>query len=429
MNRLILNKIDYIVLFSAFLPYLIINKGIRIEHLVVYLLFLILLLKGSLFNFKKNSSLTVIFLFILISYVVVISSLVNDLPLDRSFLSNFENYIETIVLFLIFNSLLAKKKFFTKDRMLGINTFFHFLLAINTCIILLEIFTPFADYFLRFYVDNDLEGYSRNATNSMGRYMGVFNQPLESGFAYSLGLLTWVYNFTNKGGISKLLQIILLLLILIGGLASVSKVFIFGGLIISSILFFVQLKNKTTLLFLIIGLISFYFVTPFLIKDWQGYSYLEEKIIGITSELSVRSITAGRIGSETGIYSAVGKKDISLFYGQGFTLGDLPYFDSEYIQIIYQGGGIALIMYLLMIIKNFRTCFFLSNRFSKEKIFLFAILVLGLFTALGGPVFLMNRVRIFFFLQLFFLYKLSQVRFFKKRRMKSSIINETSTAY
>ncbi len=163
-----------------------------------------------------------------------------------------------------------------------LNTFFHVLLALNTCLIFVEIFTPFAEVFQKFYVKMDEDGY-RFATNSMGRYMGVFNQPIESGFAYSLGLLTWLYNYTKLKTGNRILQLILFAFIIIGGVASISKVFFIGGILLFVIMFLLlgSIKNKITLV--VISFIFLLFVVPVFISDWKGVDIFMSQFSGITT--------------------------------------------------------------------------------------------------------------------------------------------------
>ena len=422
LRKYILKRIDYIILFSAFLPYAFVNAGVRIEHFVVYTFFLMLVLNNKIFKFRKHSFAPVILLFALLVYFVSAMSLANGVVLDASYISNLENYTETLVLFLIFSSLLLKNPFFTSERMVKLNTFFHLLLALNTGLVLIEMFTPYADYFLGLYVKSDGGGY-RTATNSMGRYMGVFNLPMESGMAYSMGLLTWLYNYLKKNRKNFLFEGLLFLAILIGGIASVSKVFLIVGILLFVAVFFMIGSFKKKLLFLIFGTISIMLVVPLISSGWHGLSILESQFIKITSNFSLNNITAGRLGSGSGIYSWVLNQDTaSLLFGNGFTQGDLLHLDSEYMQILYQGGLVSLLLYLVIIVKLFIRCLSLGKALYAEKIMLLALLLLGTFTALGGPMFFMNRVRIFYFIQIFFLYKLSHtamVKFRAKRNLGS----------
>ncbi|MCW5516899.1 hypothetical protein [Muriicola sp. Z0-33] len=352
-------------------------------------------------------------------------SFANGLDPDAMFLSNFENYIETLILFLIFNSLLIKREYFTIERMIKINTFFHLLLFVNTGLVLIEMFTPYADYFLELYVKNDAEGY-RTATNSMGRYMGVFNLPMESGMAYSMGLLTWLYNFTQKKNKKIILEFLLFLAILIGGIASVSKVFLMVGAILFVAVFFMIGSIRNKLIFLFVGIFSLSTLVPLLTGGWRGFRILESQFIKITTNFSIDNITAGRLGSGSGIYSWVLNQDIlALIFGNGFTQAGLLHLDSEYMQILYQGGVISLCLYLAILIKLFIRCVSIDSKFYKERILMFSILLLGAITAIGGPMIFMNRVRIFFFIQLFFIYKLTHM-VFVRIKTKETAINEPS---
>ncbi|WP_143057790.1 hypothetical protein [Maribacter orientalis] len=290
--------------------------------------------------------------------------------------------------------------------MLNLNTLFHVLLAFNTCLIILEILTPYAEYFLPYFVRSPEEGL-RIGTSSMGRFMGIFDQTFISGFAYSLGLMTWVYNFEKKRVKNLLFEGMLLLLLLIGGFASVSKVFFIVGILLSLGLFLFIAKTGTKIMALVFGSIFVLFIAPIFINNWIGIDYLQELFYGIVGETSLDKITSGRLGNDTGIYSTVLPQDFPMLIGAGFTLYNLPFFDSEFVQFFVQGGLIAIVLYFLILLKNISIWFSLKRKFYKEKGLLFAVLVLGFITAFGGPVFLMNRVRVFYFLLLFFLYKIS----------------------
>jgi len=409
-----------LVLFSAFLPYVFVNAGIRLEHLFVYAIFLMLFFRQNFFRFRKQSFSNVLFLFAILIYFIGTISLAKGLEPDAMFISNIENYIETLVLFLIFNSLLVKREYFTIERMIKLNTFFHFLLALNTGLVMIEMFTPYADYFLELYVKSDTAGY-RTATNSMGRYMGVFNLPMESGMAYSMGLLTWLYNFNQKRRKNIIIEVLLFLAIVIGGVASVSKVFLIVGILLFVLLFFVIGSIRNKLIFLFVGVFSIAVLVPILTDGWNGLRILEIQFIKITSNFNMDNITAGRLGSGSGIYSWVLKQDtFSLLFGNGFTQGNLIHLDSEYMQVLYQGGLISLILYFFIVLNLFIRCLSINRKFNRERVLLFSILLLGTITAIGGPMFFMNRVRIFYFLQLFFIYKLTHMVFVKIKSSKPS---------
>ncbi len=399
-------NIDYILLLAIFLPYIPGGNGLRVEHLIVYSVFLILLLRGRILRFRMHSHSTVLLLYGLIFLHVCISSVVNQVPADLKFLANFENYMETLVLFLIMNALLFRKGYFTQERMLRLNRFFHILLAANAVLILFEIFTPLADPIIQYYVQGGGEEF-RQDTNSMGRYTGVFDIVFAGGFAYSLGLITWVYNFSIQRKKDLLFQVILLVLILIGGFASVSKVFFLGGIVISAFVFLRIGGVKRKISLTILGSFAIALIAPYFVEDWKGFGLFSEYWSRFVQGSAIETISSGRLGSDKGIYSMALSSDISFFFGQGFTMGDLPYFDSEHVQFYYQGGIVAIIAYVLIYIKNYQLCSRLGNRLSAERILFQAVLLLGIFTAFGGPVLFMNRVRIFFFLQIFFLYHLS----------------------
>ena len=428
MKLFFTKHIDYLLLMAIFLPYIPNGNGLRVEHIIVYSVFIFLLLARWIPRYRIHSYSTVLMLYGLIFVHVSISTIINQVLTDLKFLANFENYLETFVLFLIFNALLGRKQFFTKKRMLKLNRFFHILLAANSILILFEIFTPYADNIIQYYVQGGGEGF-RQDTNSMGRYTGVFDIVFAGGFAYSLGLITWIYNFSVQRRKNLVFQVILLILILIGGFGSVSKVFFLGGILISLILFLRLGSIKPKITLAVLGSIAIALIAPYLIEDWKGFGLFEEYWNRFMKGSAVETISSGRLGSDSGIYSMALNSDVPLFFGKGFTMGNLPFFDSEHVQFYYQGGIVAIIAYILIYLKKIQLCFSLKRGFETERMLFLAILLLAIFTAFGGPVFFMNRVRIFFFLQIFYLYHLSfAFSPILKRKSPTALSSKSQTA-
>lgn len=425
MIKKILSYSDFLILFSTFLPYVINSIGLRFEHILIYFIFIVLLIKGEIVHFKKLKFTSVIFLLFFIIIIISFSTAINEVNFDLEFLATFENYFQTFVLFLIFNRLLLSENFFSIQRMIRINLLFHILLSLNTCLVLMEVLTPYAEYVLPYFVRGTEDGI-RMSTSSMGRYMGVYDQTFISGFAYSLGLLTWIYNLEVKRKKNILLDGLILVLILIGGFASVSKVFFIVGILLGVGLFLFVGKTKTKVMAMVFSSVFLFLLAPVLVDNWAGFEYLQELFFGIIDESSLTKITSGRLGNETGIYSVVLQGDFPVIFGKGFTLSNLPFFDSEFVQLFIQGGIIAIFLYFLIILKNFLIWLSLKKVFLKEKALLLAVMILGLVTAFGGPVFLMNRVRAFYFLQLFFLYKMSCS--IQNNKDKRKLFNEFSNS-
>src|SRR5690606_27003034 len=196
------------------------------------------------------------------------------------------------------------------------------------------------------------------------RYTGIFNQPMEAGVMYSIGLLTWLYLIEKVKKI-KIIHILPLFLLVISGLLSVSKIFIFGGLA----LFFVGVffnKNiykiifKLTFITLILGWIAYHF----LIKSWSGLNYLLRFFQG--NENMIHLLTAGRFGSEnsqqSGLFSRVWEQS-PLF---GFGLGVNEVYDSGFYQVFAVSGiiGFSIFIFLLLKMVSKALAFFSVNNFN-----------------------------------------------------------------
>src|SRR5690606_6260889 len=88
---------------------------------------------------------------------------------------------------------------------------------------------PVVQYFVGIGADTQTDaGTVWQRAAQLGRYTGLFNQPLEAGLAYSIAGLCWIYAVavTRK---ATVLKWVLLVGVVIGGILTVSKIFVFGG--------------------------------------------------------------------------------------------------------------------------------------------------------------------------------------------------------
>ena len=105
-----------------------------------------------------------------------------------------------------------------------------------------------------------------------GRSAGVFNQPIDGGVAYSIGMLIWFYLFDKSNSAYKLKFIIILPILIVGGVVSGSKVSQFLGIILS-LIYLISLGNaaKFFLNFKIIIVFFFLLILGFIgIQVWSG---------------------------------------------------------------------------------------------------------------------------------------------------------------
>ncbi len=384
-----------LILISAFGPYIFRNSGVRLEHLIIYPLAVILLIRYFL-NPKKATPRIyhiILTLWLLLIFWLILITYFTKETFSFFIIAEMENMIQPLALLFILGELLKELSFDEQIKFLKVAAWvIIILLALNA---ILSIATIFVDtwsivhWFLR--GDNFLETvWGRSLTN--GRYLGIFNQPFEAGLAYSIGLLLWVYLLLRQKAGSFLLLNVGILLIA-GGLLSISKVFLLGG-IPAAILFAVWVLNTRRakrlggvfiLLVIVTGLLSNF-------QRWVGAQYLmrlfDYKQVSKVGALSLYS--GGRLNQS----SFVGHLfrlvwDVSPLVGFGFGVNFA--LDNAYLEFFYQGGLIALAIYLgiltILGLSFFRK---LASGLIEAKMALLLV-ALVLFAGFGAPVLTINR--------------------------------------
>ncbi len=384
-----------LILISAFGPYIFRNSGVRLEHLIIYPLAVILLIRYFL-NPKKATPRIyhiILTLWLLLIFWLILITYFTKETFSFFIIAEMENMIQPLALLFILGELLKELSFDEQIKFLKVAAWvIIILLALNA---ILSIATIFVDtwsivhWFLR--GDNFLETvWGRSLTN--GRYLGIFNQPFEAGLAYSIGLLLWVYLLLRQKAGSFLLLNVGISLIA-GGLLSISKVFLLGG-IPAAILFAVWVLNTRRakrlggvfiLLVIVTGLLTSF-------RRWVGAQYLlqlfDYKQVSKVGALSLYS--GGRLNQS----SFVGHLfrlvwDVSPLVGFGFGVNFA--LDNAYLEFFYQGGLIALAIYLgiltILGLSFFRK---LASGLIEAKMALLLV-ALVLFAGFGAPVLTINR--------------------------------------
>ncbi len=401
-NRISLNK-RWLELFpvslivAAFGPYIFPGYGIRFEHIWIYSLLLFIF---PLFILDQRSMLwpsallKILILLFGITFWTLGASFFGGYPRESflKYVSSIENYIQPAAI-IILMAALAKYQ--------GYEYFFHCLrrlcivlislLCLNSIIAVLSIFLS-VENVMRPFVESCFGGKSVwELAFSMGRYSGIFNQPVESGLMYSLGLLAWGYlNRISKQ--TGFWEYIILFFLLIGGALSVSKVLIFGGIPLLIIYWnpFLDFRKNFNVQFILAAIVAWagiLYITHF----WDGLSFLTMffTVKGNTNLLEL--YTAGRFGAEYSTmishFNEVWQK--SPLYGFGF--GAISCFDNAYLEFFLQGGLVALTGYLTLLVVYFRYSLSAFRKGYEEGRLLLGMFVLVMGGSLGAPVLTINR--------------------------------------
>jgi len=412
MNNLIsstFKNYPIIILVSAFTPYISPTSGIKGDNIIIYLfasLALVILITRQKFMFNKN--LTIIF----VIWVSVFIFLFTRTIFGGGFISSYaliaeiKNFSQPVAIMFIFLVMFFREKFEYIDLLLKrASIVLIFLLNINTIWIFLGMSFDLLNINQYFVREVALKAAGNN------RFSGFFNQPMEAGIAYSVGLFSWMYLVSKKHINVKMKYVIMLALIFVGGIVSVSKIFIFGGIGIFflNLIFRKNFLKKSKNLFLWIPIIIPISVT-YLSNNWQGGSYFNRLFMfeNIKEQGFINLITAGRFGGE----SSQQKKlmgmiwESSPFIGQG--MGSQKIYDSAFFHFFSSGGLIALSMYILVIfyLIVISLNFFIYNYIREEAVYFFNIVAIIILASFGSPILTINRasVIIWVFVALLLLY-------------------------
>jgi hypothetical protein len=237
-----------------------------------------------------------------------------------------------------------------------------------------------------FWASSGADGTVAANAAGLGRYCGVFNQPAEAGLAYGLaGLCAW-YVWRDK----PKRMYLLLIPIVLGGLISVSKIFILGGLPL--ILWLVWRNRKTgariSLLFITAGLVLGLAQSGFA-DQWSGLQYLTRLLSPPDNGSALGFLTAGRLGSGSslaGVFSEVHR--VSPWWGFGAPGLQVAY-DNGWTEAYVVAGVAGLVLYTLILLVLWRIGRADPDRERRTLVTCVAILAAG--GSLGVPALTANR--------------------------------------
>jgi len=391
-----------ILIISAFGPYVSNKIGLRVEHLLIYPLFILLLFKMAIrpvsLKFTKTIAFVLLLLLAATIWTFLVTCFVDNGVAYSKILSSAENYIQPIALIFVLVSIIPNDKRKILNYLETACFVIPVMLNINTIISIAQIFTDtwvFVKYFVRTDLITEFSVWRNSA--SMGRYCGIFNQPIEAGIAYSIGLGSWVYIISKEKRID-LMKIILLIGLLIGGFLTVSKAFILGGLPLVIIYLYFAIGLQYILKFksffkIFLVLIILVPLSLSLEKIWKGANFFSRLFNWDPSsgKSFLSFYTAGRFGSDQSTVIYLFLKTIQESPLNGFGFGAFSPLDNGYIEFFYQGGFVGLLFYAMILYYLFRHIFKNFNNSPDECRLLAFLMILVLGAGLGAPVLTINR--------------------------------------
>ncbi|MGO1544574.1 MAG: O-antigen ligase family protein [Gulosibacter sp.] len=372
-----------IINIATFGPYL--SANIRTEQLAVYGFVLLL---TPLILRRSVPSMGLAFMLPWIAYVLI--SLVGIAAPTRvsaafasgSVLAGLDNVLLPLVIMLLIWAAIpiddAESMFLLVLKIVAVAMAFNGALAImSTWLELSPILQPFWGGSGEFYVAANSE--------QMGRYTGIFNQPAEAGALYGIAGLATVYAWRHR----MLWQLLLITLISLGGLLSVSKIFVLGALPIV-LIYWIWSQRGHRKLTLLVGLVTMIFTILMsgILANWTGAEYLG-RLFETQDGGLLDLYSAGRFTEDSMFNTVVAEAlRVNPISGVGASGWQAPY-DGFIAEALVVGGIVGLLCQLAVLAGLFWLSWRLAGR---ERIFAFLFAVLTVGAGLGFAPLTANRV-------------------------------------
>ena len=386
LTKLSFTTVQGVLILSAFGPYIINDLGIRTDHLVIYTSFSYILAKAmlngsiNLINEMKFIIIILIILF-LIPFVMLLYNNIYTLKM----LASIENYLQPIAVIIIVC-------YGCKHNNLRINKLiylFLFLLCLNTAFSVISILYDTDEAMSFFLRTGSTEGAIPVGMSvmSQSRYTGIFNQPFTAGLAYSVGLFGIMYLYSCEK--SRFILGLLTIIVFIGGIITVSKVFFPLGVFIALYMLFQY--RKINIILILSAL--FTIVLSVLPLFWDNIYFSRLLAIPSSVNATLELYTSGRLGiSNVNLNYAEKIYNDAFLIGYGYATNTYAP-DSAYVDYLSQSGVIGVCLYIVLL-GYLGFSIFRSRINRNQKILLKGLFYLLILAGVGAPVLTINRVSI-----------------------------------
>jgi len=349
-----------VLIASAFGPYVVAGAGIRTEHALIYPCVAIFLM-SSRWSIVWPKSITVLFtvLAIEMGWLAVVTFIIGlgsniDAPPTLKVVSHFENVVQPLAVIVLVMLIYQKHPRQINRALLNkVALTIILLLVCNTIVAGASIFVDLAGVMDPFYASSAFSPDSAWQDHMvMDRYTGIYNMPFVSGVSYSLGILLWAYRVRIAGSIGSI-DLMLLIGLALGGLLSVSKVFIIGGVLV----FLVYLRPlniitnsfRSAALSIIAISVTLLVGVPWLgsLEDIETFDRVMQYLTAWQNSDDLLAVyTANRLVPGESIIIPLFVEAWQEAPVAGFGLAASTMLDNGYLEAFYQGGLIALLAYL-----------------------------------------------------------------------------------
>lgn len=422
-NARTISRVPSWILLAAFGPYLF---GVaRVDQIIIYPLAILAVMTlflrsrtGILFQ-PTVSTIFLVFVSVTLYTLLITVGGERHYELLGKVVSGFENYAQPAAVILIMG-VFVRPRSETEAVVLfrSICRLLVILLSLNSVLVILSVFldlSPVTRYFTTGLLNQDNLSTSALAAR-YGRYSGIFNQPVESGLTYSLGLFCWAYlSHAKRRSLTR--DYLLLWLMLLGGILSASKAFILMGVPLFIVYWlsarrlfdFQRLPELATGRFIFSALLGSC-STALVFGSWSGLGFVTRLFTFREDQNLLDLFTGHRFGTDTSQLKDILTRtwNDGFLFGLGF--GAETIFDSAYAEFFVESGLVGLIGYVLVLGCIGWLALEKSGKGSEERRLLLALWVLSVGVGIGAPVLTLNRFGAIFWVVFMLLYEIIHSR-------------------
>jgi hypothetical protein len=386
-----------LVLLASFGPYISQGAGLRSEHVLLYpltavALFLIMVGRRTLLSVHPLPVVAALLLANLL-WITLVTALAPRFTSFALVAAQIENMVQPLAVLVVAGTFArAATLEHARDAVRLACLWLIGLLVANTLLSVLSMFVNVSPFIERFLREEDGLGSVWMAAVDLGRFTGIFNQPMESGLTYSLGLLAWGH-LTRAYAMRSVVGYVVLFLLLLGGTLGTSKIFLIGGLPLFLVYVF-SLRGIGRLLFnarlwLVVG--AGIGGLAVLLANWRGRSYFEILMSSSSRWDMLTLITGGRFGGGDTLVKDLFRRVARESPVFGFGFGAEHTFDSTYAEFFVMGGAVSIVLLLAL----FAVLGWVGVRTAyasvEEGRLLAAVAVLLVGAGIGAPTVTINR--------------------------------------
>lgn len=197
-----------------------------------------------------------------------------------------------------------------------------------------------SDLLVRFRLFGEAESVADRA-EQLGRYSGIFNQPAEAGVLYSVAVLAALYLYQRQVGRLT----VVLLLLSVGGVLSVSKIFLLVGAPIGIAYVILATGRLRRLSAAAAASVAAWFAADAYLDQWDGQQFAMRLLPGSGGDDQLGLYTAGRLGGQSSLQQAVDLVTaLSPASGMGFG-GLRVAYDNGWVEALVVAGFIGVVLH------------------------------------------------------------------------------------